>query len=87
MKVILAVALLLSPTECRAQDGDAAKRAADEEYTARLVRLVEGLQKNPWQGWKAGTVVVVRYLDDAVPEPGRARPLGRRGGGVLKVRG
>jgi hypothetical protein len=42
-----------------------AKTAADEAYTARLVRLVEGLQKNPWQGWKAGTVVVVRYLGDS----------------------
>src|SRR5215217_1880982 len=39
--------------------------AADEAYAARLVRLIEGLQKNPWRGWKAGTVVVVRYLGDA----------------------
>ncbi|HEV7893391.1 MAG TPA: hypothetical protein VGP08_22430 [Pyrinomonadaceae bacterium] len=66
MKVVLAVALLLSPTLCRAQDGGATKRVADGAYTARLVRLVEGLQKNPWRGWKAGTVVVVRYLGDAV---------------------
>jgi hypothetical protein len=66
MKVVLAVALLLSPTPCRAQDGRVTKTAADGAYTARLVRLVEGLQKNPWRGWKAGTVVVVRYLGDSV---------------------
>ena len=65
MKVFLAVALFLSPTLCRAQDGRGAGSAPDEAYTARLVRLVEGLQKNPWRGWKAGTVVVVRYLGDA----------------------
>jgi hypothetical protein len=66
MKVILAVALLLSPTPCRAQEGRNVKSAPDEAYTARLIRLVEALQKNPWRGWKAGTVVVVRYLGDAV---------------------
>ena len=66
MKVVLAVAVLLSPILCRAQDGRDIKSAPDGAYTARLVRLVEGLQKNPWRGWKAGTVVVVRYLDDAL---------------------
>jgi hypothetical protein len=66
MKVVLAVAVLLSPILCRAQGGRDAGSAPGEAYTARLVRLVEGLQKNPWRGWKAGTVVVVRYLDDAV---------------------
>lgn len=66
MKVVLAVALMLSPGLCRAQEGGATKMAADGAYTARLVRLVEGLQKNSWHGWKAGTVVVVRYLGDAV---------------------
>lgn len=65
MKVFLAAVLLLSPTPCRAQEGRGAKTAADEAYAERLVRLVEGLQKNPWRGWKAGTVVVVRYIDDA----------------------
>jgi hypothetical protein len=65
MKVVLAAVLLLSSALCRAQDGRDIKSAPDEAYTARLIRLVEGLQKNPWRGWKAGTVVVVRYLDDA----------------------
>jgi hypothetical protein len=66
MRVFLAAVMWLSPTPCRAQDVRDTKTAADEAYTARLVRLVEGLQKNPWRGWKAGTVVVVRYLGDAL---------------------
>jgi hypothetical protein len=66
MKVVLAFVVLLSPILCRAQDGRDVRRAPDEAYTARLVRLVEALQKNPWRGWKAGTVVVVRYLGDSV---------------------
>lgn len=66
MKVILAVALLLSPTLYRAQEGRGQRSVPDEAYMARLVSVVEGLQKNPWRGWKAGTVVVVRYLGDAL---------------------
>jgi hypothetical protein len=66
MKVFLAAALFLSPTLCRAQGGRGAGGAPGEAYAARLARLVGGLQKNPWRGWKAGTVVVVRYLGDAV---------------------
>ena len=79
MRVVLAIAaaLSLSPAFCRAQDGRDMKREPDEAYTARLVRLVEGLQKNPWRGWKAGTVVVVRYLGDEDPAakpPARVEP-------------
>lgn len=72
MKAFLAIALFLSPTLCRALDGRGVRSTPDEAYTARLVRLVEGLQKSPWRGWKAGTVVVVRYLDDA-PKGANAR--------------
>lgn len=70
MKVILAVvALLLSPALPRgAQEGRGVRSVPDEAYTARLVRLVEALQKNPWRGWKAGTVVVVRYLGGGAAE-------------------
>lgn len=44
MRALLAVALLLSPVACGAQDDRAVRSAPDEAYTARLVRLVEGLQ-------------------------------------------
>ena len=75
LRVFLAVVLWLSPPPCRAQGVRDAERAPDEAYTARLVRLVGGLQKNPWRGWKAGTVVVVRYIgDDASGTNARAQP-------------
>jgi hypothetical protein len=66
MKIVRAVAaVLLSLHLCAAQDGGGVvKGTPDEAYTRELVRLIEGLQKNPWQGWKSDTVVVVRYLGD-----------------------
>lgn len=68
MKVIFAIAiLLLSLTLCRAQDSNDLKRAPDEAYTQELVRLLTGLQKNAWSGWKTGTKVVRRYFGDSDP--------------------
>ncbi len=68
MKVIHAITVvLLSLTLCQAQNSIAPKGAPDDAYTRRSVHLLTGLQRNPWQGWKAGTIVVVRYLGDADP--------------------
>lgn len=68
MKVIFAIAtVLLSLTLCRAQISDDPKRAPDDAYTQELVRLLTGIQKNPWSGWKTGTVVVRRYLGNSDP--------------------
>jgi len=32
-----------------------------------MIRLLTGLQKNPWLGWESGTEVVVRYFGDGDP--------------------
>jgi hypothetical protein len=63
MRVIYVIAtLLLSLTLCPAQNTNNPNRAQDDAYTQQLVRLLTGLQKNGWSGWKTGTVVVRRYL-------------------------
>ena len=68
MKVIYAIGtVLLSLTLCPAQNSNNPERAPDEAYTRQLVRLLTGLQKNPWSGWKTGTVVVRRYLGNNDP--------------------
>jgi hypothetical protein len=68
MRVIYAIAtVLLSLTLCRAQNSDNPKPAPDDVYTPQLVRLLTGLQKNPWSGWKTGTEVVRRYLGNNDP--------------------
>jgi hypothetical protein len=79
MKVVYALAIgLLSLTLGQAQAGNGPRRVPDEAYTQQLIRLLTGLQKNPWMGWESGTEVVVRYwvegnatgtpLDRAQPE-------------------
>src|SRR5688572_22431102 len=68
MKVINAFTIvLLSLILCQAQDSNAPQRIPDDDYTKRLVRLLTGLQENPWQGWESGTEVLVRYLVDRNP--------------------
>lgn len=68
MKVVYAIgAVLLSLTLCRAQNSDDPKRAPDDAYTRQLVRLLTGIQKNPWSGWKTGTQVVRRYVGNSDP--------------------
>lgn len=63
MKVIYAIAtVLLALTLCRAQSVNESKATPDDAYKQQLVRLLTGLQKNGWSGWKTGTVVVRRYL-------------------------
>jgi hypothetical protein len=65
MKVIYALTLLLfSLTLCQSQYRNSAQ-GPDEAYTRELVRLLTGLQKNPWLGWESGTEVVIRYLVDS----------------------
>jgi hypothetical protein len=65
MKVIYALTMVLfSLTLCQTQESNAPQRTPDDAYTPQLVRLLTGLQKNPWQGWESGTEVVVRYLVD-----------------------
>ena len=62
MKIIYVIAtILLSLSLCRAQSINP-KPTLDEAYKQELVRLLTGLQKNGWSGWKTGTVVVRRYL-------------------------
>jgi hypothetical protein len=75
MKAIYALTVgLLSLTLCQAQNNNVTQPAADDAYTQNLIRLITGLQKNPWLGWESGTEVVVRYLSDSNPgEPPRAR--------------
>lgn len=74
MKVIYALTIVLSSlTLCQAQESNAAQRNPDHVYTSQLVRLLSGLQKNPWQGWESGTEVVVRYL---VASNAAGMPLG-----------
>jgi hypothetical protein len=66
MKVIYALTIMLfSLTLCHAQDSNGPRRVPDEAYTRQLIRLLTGLQKNPWLGWESGTEVVVRYLVDS----------------------
>jgi len=68
VKVINALgAVLLSLTLCQAQNSPGPRVAPDEPYIRQLAHLLTRLQKNPWQGWRAGTVVVVRYLGDDDP--------------------
>ena len=68
MKVIYALTIvLLSLTLCQAQNSNGPRRAPDEAYTRQMVRLLTGLQKNPWLGWESGTEVVVRYFGDSNP--------------------
>jgi hypothetical protein len=74
MKVIYALTIMLfSLTLCQAQDSNGPQRIPDEAYTRQLIRLLTGLQKNPWLGWESGTEVVVRYLVDS---NGAGKPLG-----------
>jgi hypothetical protein len=66
MKVIYALTIILfSLTLCHAQDSNGSRRVPDEAYTRQLIRLLTGLQKNPWVGWESGTEVVLRYLVDS----------------------
>ena len=68
MKVVYAIAaVLLSLSLCHAQNRNDPKRAPDDAYTRQLVRLLTGIQKNPWSGWKTGTEVVRRYLGNSDP--------------------
>lgn len=68
MKVIYVLTLvLLSITLCQAQNSDVPQRSSDEAYKRELIRLLMGLQKNPWLGWESGTEVVVRYFGDGKP--------------------
>lgn len=65
MKLIHSMAVvILSLAVCQAQNSHSLKRQPTDAYTLQLISLLSGLQKNPWQGWKADTVVVVRYLGD-----------------------
>lgn len=65
MKLIYALCtVILSLTLCQAQESNDPQQAPDDAYTHQLVRLISGLQKNPWQGWDVGTEVLVRYLVD-----------------------
>jgi hypothetical protein len=78
MKVIYVLTIvLLSATLSQVQENIAPRRTPDDAYTPKLVRLITGLQKNPWQNWASGTEVVVRYLvdyDAAGIPPGHAQP-------------
>lgn len=68
MKVIYALTiLLLSLTLCQAQNNSGPRRSPDEAYTRQMIRLLTGLQMNPWLGWESGTEVVVRYFGGGNP--------------------
>jgi hypothetical protein len=60
----IAFLCLLLQTLCYAQQSTSDKGSPDQEYIQRLVRLLAGLQKDPWSGWKTGAKVIVRYVDE-----------------------
>ncbi len=69
LAVLLAVLMLVD----RRPEG-AVQDVTREAYPRELVRLVTELQKNPWEGWPAGTRVVVRYL---IERNSKGKALGR----------
>jgi hypothetical protein len=73
IKGTCSLTLLLSLTLGHAQETRAP--AANAEYTGELVRLLTGLQKNPWLGWSAGTEVTIRYF---VERDAKGKPLGHK---------
>lgn len=78
MKIIYVIAaVFLSLTLCRAQSINDLKPTPDDAYKQELVRLLTGLQKNGWSGWKTGTVVVRHFLgnnDETVKPFAYAQP-------------
>ena len=76
---ILAILLaLLVPVD--GWHGAASQDVTLEADLRELVRLVTELQKNPWEGWPAGTRVVVRYL---IERNSKGKALGREQPGIV----
>ncbi len=66
-KLVVATLTTVFLTLGQAQTNSLTQPTADSAYMQETVRLLTGLQKNPWLGWKSGTRVVIRYFDEVKP--------------------
>jgi hypothetical protein len=69
MKPTIAIAVALLMVHAGIPQYVSAQTPASDGFATELANVLRRLQQNPWQGWNAGTVVVIRYVGDSAKRP------------------